>query len=735
MAREPETTLPPSQEQLEELVERFEGKTRRLTGTAGWVTTAALVVMSLYHLYAAQATFIRHVHLAIHLLFVLVLTFLLYPARRERLNRITPADAVLALLAVVSLGYILWDFENFIYRAVIPTRVDLVLGTILILLVLEATRRSVGRALTILVAVFLIYAFVGKWLPAPFGHRGYDLARVVGQLYMTLEGIFGVPLEVSSTFIILFTIYGSFLEQSGAGKFFVDLALALVGRRRAGPGQAVTVASFLLGGPSGSGVATTVTVGAIAYPLLKRAGYDRESAGGLLSAGGIGAVISPPILGAAAFIIAEILKISYLQVLKMAIVPTILYYLAILYMIELDARRFHLARVEIVTESAALLVGRYWYLLSSLVVIPLFMILGLTAINAVLWATFIALVTSFIRRETALVVGERTGRKHPWWPWVLVAAGAGAVAWLMFGQGISIPRPGPVWRVATYTFTIVWIIAAALFFAAAIVRNRLGVGRITLNAENGVAALANGSRQVLSVAVTTAAAGIIVGVTNLTGLGLKIADIIVSLAGGYLLPTLIFAGIALWVLGLAMPITATYIIAAVMVAPALTKLGVSELAAHMFIFYYAILSEVSPPVGLSPMAASALTGGNAFKTMLQAWRYTLPAFVVPFMFTLRPAGLGLLLESEAWIDVFKVGIPAAVGLAALAAGATGWLIRRTTAPERALLVIAGLVLAYPGGGLDLVSLTKLVAAAAIAGVMVLQARRPLPALAGTGGSR
>lgn len=715
MAQDVELPLPKSQEELEELVETFEGKTRHLGGTAGWLITAALVLMSLYHLYAAQATFIRQIHLTIHLLFVLILTFLLYPGRKVSWARITPADVGLALLTVIALGYVFIDFDAFIYRTVIPTQWDLLFGTITILLVLEATRRTVGNALLILVVAFLVYAFVGPSLPPPFTHRGYDLARIVGQLYMTLEGIFGVPLEVSATFIILFTIYGSFLEQSGAGKFFVDLALALTGRRRTGAGQAVTVASFLLGGPSGSGVATTVTVGAIAYPLLKRAGYDRESAGGLLSAGGIGAVISPPILGAAAFIIAEILRISYLQVMKMAIIPTILYYLAIFFMIELDARRLHLRRVEIATENPIRLVLRYGYFLSSLVVIPLFMLWGFTAINAVLWATIIALLTSFVRRETALVVGAQTQRSHPAWPWLIVAVVATGLVWVILRRGAL-----------SLTSAVVWAVVAAFFLVAALTR-RLGIGKIALDADKGVAALANGSRQVLSVAVTTAAAGIIVGVTNLTGLGLKIADIIVSAAGGNLLLTLVFAGIALWVLGLALPITATYIIAAVMVAPALTRLGVSELASHMFIFYYAVLSEVSPPVGLSPMAAAALTGGNAFKTMLQAWKYTLPAFVVPFMFTVHPAGLGLLLETKVWTDVAKVTLTAVIGLAALAAGASGWLLRRTTWLERALLVGAGLLLVYPDTRLDLI------AAAVVGTVIILQVTKPLPAEAASSG--
>jgi len=635
MAGVPEAPPLKSAEELEELVEEFEGKTRHLTGLAGRLITALLVVMSLYHLWATTATVITQIHRTIHLLFVLFLTFLLYPGRRGAIRRIPGVDLLLALAAAVSLGYIFVDFEGFIYRSVVPNTWDLVFGVATILLVLEATRRAVGNALLLVVVAFIIYAFAGPYLPAPWTHRGYDLPRLVGQLYMTLEGIFGVPLAVSSTFIILFTIYGSFLDQSGAGKFFVDLAFALTGRRRTGAGQAVTVASFLLGGPSGSGVATTVTVGAIAYPLLKKAGYDRESAGGLLSAGGIGAVISPPILGAAAFIIAEILKISYLEVLRMAIIPTVLYYVSIFLMIELDARRFGLRYVEMKTENPWRLVARYWYLLSSLIVIPAFMLYGFTAIKAVFWSTVIAWLASYLRRETALVPPKL------------------------------------------------------------------------------VAALANGSRQVLNIGVTTAAAGIIVGVVNLTGLGLKLSDIIIGLAGGNLILTLLYAAVALWVLGLALPITATYIIAAVIVAPALTKLGVSELAAHMFIFYYAVLSEVSPPVGLSPMAAAALTGGNPFKTMLLAWKYTLPAFVVPFMFTVHPDGMALLLKAPA-ADVVRVSITALLGLAAIASGINGWLLRRTTLLERAVLIVAGILLVYPATRLDLIAL------ALVAGVVAMQ---------------
>jgi TRAP transporter 4TM/12TM fusion protein len=659
--RDIDAAPPKTEDELKEIVEEYEGKTRRLGGRWATIVGILTVAMSLYHLYASNVPFVRQVHLVRHLLFVLVLTFLLYPGTPRSAARKSPPlwDLGLALASLVALTYVLFDFEAFIYRAIVPTPLDLIFGAVTMLLVLEATRRSVGNALALIVIAFIAYALIGDRLPEPWTHKGYDLVRIIGQLFITLEGIFGVPLEVSATFIILFTIYGAILESSGAGKFFVDLALALTGRRRTGPGQAVTVASFLLGGPSGSGVATTVTVGAITYPMLKRAGYDRESAGGLLSAGGIGATISPPILGAAAFIIAEILKISYLKVLVLAMIPTILYYFSIMLMIELDARRMVLKRVEIAAGDARALVVRYWYLLSSLVVIPLFMIIGFTAIKAVFWSIVVAVATSLLRRETSLV-GAR--RATPTDRGLLAADGGIRLAGLV------------------------------------------------VNPAKLITSLDNGSRQVLNVGVTTAAAGIIVGIVNLTGLGLKLSDIIITYAGGQLVPTLILAAIALWVLGLALPITATYIIAAVIVAPALIKLGVSELAAHMFIFYYAVLSEVSPPVGLAPLAAAALTGGRPFRTMMMAWKYTLPAFVVPFMFTTNQAGMGLLLQAP-WPTVVHASTIAVLGLVALAGAITGWLVRRASTIERAALVVAGLILITPGAVTDLVGVGVLAAVA------------------------
>jgi TRAP transporter 4TM/12TM fusion protein len=613
---------------------------RRLSGAPRVLAAALAVGLSLYALYWVVAIVQPQIYRVTFLLVALVSSFLVYPARRGGPARVSALDWGLVAATVVSLGWPIVDFSRFVYRAAEPIPLDLICGTITVVLVLEATRRTVGGILPVAAVAFLVYAYVGPLLDLVglglFAHRGYALDRLVGSLYMTLEGIFGVPLDVAATYIVLFTIYGAVLQYSGAGTFFLDWAMAAMGRSgsAAGPGRTVTVAGFLLGTVSGSGVATTVMLGSVAWPLLRRAGYPADVGGAILSAGGIGAILSPPTLGAAAFLIAEFLQISYLQVLVMATVPTLLYYLSIFLMIEADSRRLGTTPAAAGRLSLGRLTLRYGYHFTSLIAIAGFMVLGMTAFRAVFWATLLAIGLSFVRPETAL------------WPRKLLKA------------------------------------------------------------------LEDGGSGVLSVAATTATAGIIVGVVTLTGLGLKIAGIIVTLAGGSLLFTVVYAAVAVWLLGLAVPVTASYIIAAVMVAPALTQVGVAPTAAHMFIFYYAVLSEVSPPTALSPFAAAAITGGNPFRTMMLTWKYTLPAFLVPFVFTLRSEGMGVLLQAPA-ATVAATSLTAAVGVAALAVGAGGWLRRRATLPERLLASVAGLLLMFPSRTADTAGLAlfALVAAA------------------------
>ncbi len=639
---------------VEELIEQEEGAQNRLPGLLGHAATLVALGMSLFHLWAAwdivPTTTLRFVHVG----FALVLGFALFPAARRFRHRLMLWDAALIAAAVYVIWYLIAGGDELQDRYVFPEPMDLVVGWMLIALVLEVTRRATGPVMPVVSIVFLLYAFFGNFLPSPWQHQGYDAERLVPHLTITLEGIFGTAVDVSASLIVLFTIYGAILQASGAGKFFVDFSFSLTGGKPSSAGRTVVLSSFLLGGPSGSGVATTVTLGTVAWPMMKRVGYAADDAGGLLAAGGMGAILSPPVMGAAAFLIAEYLKIGYLEVLVMAIVPTCLYYASLLFMVELDQRRIAARRkpgdvgsgAPMRVDPVGKLLRLYGFHFSTLIAIVFFMAIGYSATLSVLYAMIVAVALSYVRRDTALT-----------------------------------PR-------------------------------RL------------VDALAGGAVQSVGIAATCACAGIIVGVITLTGLGLKFSDIAIQAAGGSLVVTALYTGLIVWIVGLAVPVTASYIICAVVAAPALMKLGVPDYAAHMFVFYYAVLSEVSPPTALSPFAASAITGAGPYRTTWQAWKYTLPAFVLPFVFVTDPEGVALLLkfnEGMGWADfVWQIAI-STLGLVALAAACQGWLLRGLNGAERWAMAAAGVLMMFPallptilGEGVPLPHLLGLILLAALA---------------------
>ena len=592
-------------------------------GTRGKVAATLGFALAAYALYWVVGIVDPHVYRVTFLLVAIVLTIVAYPSGSTKLH--VAWDGLWVALTIAAFVWPLLDIDAFVNRAATPNTIDVVAGVIALVVVLESTRRTTGWVLPVTALVFLAYAVTGPLLDRVgldlIAHRGYGIARLVGTTYMTLEGIFGVPLDVATTYIVLFTIYGAILEHSGAGRFFVDWTTAAIGRsgKGAGPGRTVTAAGYLLGAVSGSGVANTVMLGAVTWPLMKRAGYPADTAGAVLAAAGIGAILAPPVMGAAAFLIAEFLHISYLEVIVTAAIPAALYYLSIFLMVELDSRRLGLRAIDTNLPTLGVLTRQGWFHFASIASIVILMMQGFTTFRSVYWAMVLAIGLSFLNRETALT-----------------------------------PR-------------------------------RLAI------------ALSSGGRGVLPVAATTAAAGIIVGVVTLTGLGLKVAGLIVALAGANLLLTILYAGIAVWMLGLAVPVTASYIIAAVMVVPALVQVGVAELAAHMFVFYYAVLSEVSPPTALSPFAAAAITGGNPFRTTMLTWKYSLPAFLVPLAFTWSDRGMGLLLRGPAADVALTVGA-AVLAVAAVSAGTVGYLRRAATHAERGLAVLGGLLLlSYRGG--------------------------------------
>ncbi|MBC5767935.1 TRAP transporter permease [Ramlibacter albus] len=656
----------------EEFIEQEEGAANKFRGAIAVFITLAAVAMSAFHLYTAYAIVPTQTLRYIHVAFVLFLCFLVFPIAQRYRHRIMWWDWVAALLAVAIAAYAIYGGDDFTDRNTSPEKWDVVFGIALIVLVMEAMRRTNGWIMPVITGAFIVYALAGPWLPAPWTHKGYEIPRLVGVMYMTLEGIFGPAVDVSSSLIILFTIFGAFLQYSQAGKFYIDFSFSAMGGKPTGAGRTVVLASFLLGGPSGSGVATTVTLGSVAYPMLAKVGYEKNAAGGLLAAGGLGAIISPPVLGAAAFLIAEFLKISYIDVLLMATIPTLLFYFALFLMVEIDARKFGMGNVVFEkVEGVWSLTRKYWFHFLSLVSIVVFMMWGFSPVLSVFWATVVSLVTSLLRRDTTLI------------PYDLFTA------------------PGPMWRkLLDMPFT---------------------------------KAMEGGSIGMLNVGATCAGAGIIVGVVTLTGLGLKFSTIVIDYAGGSLLLTAIFTSLVVWIVGLAVPVTASYIICAVIAAPALIKLGVPGFAAHMFIFYYAVLSEVSPPTALSPFAAAAITGGDPYKTTMQCWKYTVPAFLVPFMFVLDTSGQGLLLMGSAkalaaanWWSIAEVTITAAIGIASLAAGFQGWALRKTTPTERVLFIAAGFALVYPTLLADLVGITLAVVAVAMQYLRRAAVDAPLP---------
>jgi len=610
---------------LETLIEEEEGAQNRFTGILGLGAVGIALAMSLFHLWAAwdivPTTTLRFVHVG----FALAIGFTLFPVSRRFRHRLMPWDWALAAAGIYVIWYMISGGDDLQDRAIFPEPMDIVVGWMLVAMVLEVARRATGPVMPVVAICFLLYGFFGDWLPAPWQHQGYDSERMIPHLAIGLDGIFGTAVDVSATLIILFTIYGAILQASGAGKFFVDFSFAATGGKAASAGRTVVLSSFLLGGPSGSGVATTVTLGTVAWPMMKKVGYRPDDAGGLLAAGGLGAIISPPVLGAAAFLIAEYLNIGYLDVIKMAIIPTILYYASLLFMVELDQRRLAASGNAVPddtlkVEPIPVMLRKYGFHFSSLIAIIVFMVMGYSPTMSVLYAMMVAVVLSFVRPEQAL------------WPRKLIGA------------------------------------------------------------------LAAGAVQSVGIAATCASAGIIVGVITLTGLGLKFSDIAIQAAGGSLVITAIYTALIVWVVGLAVPVTASYIICAVVAAPALIKLGVPDYAAHMFVFYYAVLSEVSPPTALSPFAAAAITGAGPYRTTFQAWKYTLPAFVMPFVFVTDPQGVGLLLQftgDMGWGDVAWQFMLAVIGLGTLAVACQGFFRHALATWERWTLAVAGVLMMFP----------------------------------------
>lgn len=647
-----------SQERVDELIAEFdeERPSRRLGPRLNLAVNIACFAVALYVLRQVFDPLPQgnQFYLIIFLGAMLPLVFLTFRGRKRSAEARTkadnpgPLDWALAALALVVclypvLPFLSGGFDAFLDRQGTLNTVDIVAGAALTVLLLEACRRTTGLVLPAVCAAFFLYAYYGGYLPMdwPISHAGMDFGQIINGFYNDQSGFYGTPLDVAASYIVLFTIYGAVLDATGAGRFFIDLSFSVFRKSRSAPGRTVTLSGFLLGTVSGSGTATAVSLGAVCWPVLKRAGYPKENAGGMLAAAGIGAILSPPTLGAAAFIIAEYLQTSYLQVLVWAIVPTILYYVGIMLAVEIDSRRFGAHAVDLPDRNPFKLLLRFGYHLLSLGVIVFFLAIGIAPFRAVVYATLVAAAFGLLERMIS--------RRDPLDP-------------------ESVPQ----------RFT-----RAMRTYAADL-----------------ALALSGGIRSALGVVTVCASAGVITSVIVKTGLGQNLADILIDGAQALtdnptavLILTATLAAVAILLLGLAVPVTASFIIAWVIIGPALQELGVSPPEAAMFIFYYAVLSEVSPPTALAAVAASAITGGNTIKTMWQATKYTLPAFLVPIAFVITENGAHLLLQGSL-LDALWATVVAALAVAALAVVTGGWIVGPADWPQRLLCLPAALLLLY-----------------------------------------
>jgi len=489
------------------------------------------------------------------------------------------------------------------------------MGGITILLVLEATRRAIGPELPIVVIVFLLYAYFGPYMPGYFAHRGYSLERIIEHLYMQTEGIFGIPLGVSSSFVFLFILFGAVLNKTGMGKFFIDLSMALAGHTTGGPAKVAVIASGFVGSISGSSVANVVTTGSFTIPLMKSIGYKKDFAGAVEAAASTGGQIMPPVMGAAAFVMSEFLQIPYIKIAAAAAIPAIIYYAAVMIMVHLEACKNGLKGLprERLPKAKQVLKEKGHLILPLLGLVYL-MVRGYTAIFAAFWAIVMSLAASMIKKETRL------------------------------------------------------------------------------NLKNFFGAFEDGAKGALGVASACACAGMVVGVTTLTGFGLKIASGIVALGGGKVLPTLFFTMIASIILGMGLPTTAKYIILAIMAAPALIQLGILPLAAHMFILYFGIIADLTPPVAVAAYAGAGIAGGNTMKTGFNAVKLAVAGFLIPYIFAINPALMGI--QGPALLTI-RLMVTSLAGVLALGAAASGFLMVKTELYERVLLFIVAIMLISP----------------------------------------
>ncbi len=651
MAEPAEIRLGPEEQaaaaEADRLVREAEFGARELTGWSFWLAGAIALSMTAFQLWtAAVGTLPGVLQRSVHLTFAMALCFLFYPmSRRGRQTTLPWYDLLLGGVGAYAALYVALNHEALNQRVGTPEPMDTVMGLILALLILEAARRAVGPWLPAITAIFVLYAFLGPWMPEIFSHRGYSLRRVIGHLYLTTEGIFGIPVGVSSTFVFAFVLFGAILERTGAGEYLIRVAFSLFGGTRGGPAKVAVVASGFMGTITGSSIANTATIGSMTIPLMKRVGFKPEVAGGIETAAGGNGQIMPPVMGAAAFVMAEWLRIPYLEIAKAAAMPAVIDQLALLGAVHLLALKHGikgLPREELPKFLPTFLSGLH-YLIPVGVLLYYLIAREMTPLTSAFMA-IVAAMGMFV--ATSLIQGIRRR------PIVPGHAPAPSVSAAMSETGLRL-----------------------------------------------VTALYLGARNMASVAATCACAGIIVGIVTLTGVGLNLSGIVVDLSAGNLYLGLFLTMVACLILGMGVPTTPTYIIMATLTAPALIAVGrengleIPLIAVHLFVFYFGILADDTPPVGLAAYAAAGIARSDPIKTGWRAFSLDMRTFLLPFMFITAPQML--LINTTFW-EAAWIFITASIGMYALAGAMQGYLITEARWHERIILFVSAIALVKPG---------------------------------------
>ncbi|HAF50550.1 MAG TPA: C4-dicarboxylate ABC transporter permease [Synergistaceae bacterium] len=629
-----ESSVEESQQKVEEIIEKYdvESRYRKLSGLSGLFVSGWLVAMSAFHFYTAGlSTLPTSIHRAVHLTFAMVAVFLLYPARKSSSRRSIPwYDWLLAGLSALGCGYIVFFFNDIARRGAAVFPHDLWLGIMTIVLILEAGRRVSGKVLPMLSILFLLYCYFGRQMPGVFMHRGYSINRIVQHMYLVPEGIFGVALGVSSTFVFIFILFGAFLSRCGGARFFTNLALALAGRSPGGPAKVAIAASGLLGTINGSSVANVATTGVFTIPLMKRVGYSPEFAGAVEAAASTAGQFLPPIMGAGAFVMSEFLQVPYLRIAAAAAIPAAIYYLALYFNVHCRAQRRGLKGLpERDLPNATGVLLHDGHLLIPLGVVLYALLSKYTPLAAAFWGVISIFAVSFLRPHTRM------------------------------------------------------------------------------NIRDLLKTMEEGARSALGVALACAMVGFIVGTSSLTGLGFVISNNIIELAHGRLFFTLLLGMVACLVLGMGLPTTANYIVTSTIIAPALIKMHILPLAAHMFVFYFGIMADLTPPVCLAAYTGAGIAGANPTQTGFQATRIALVAYLLPFTFIYSPA---ILLEDPNLPYLALLIVSAVVGVVGISGAFQGWLFCRLGLLVRGLLLASGVAVFFPQAQYKAAALVVLAAA-------------------------